>query len=380
MRPRERARGSDHRRGVRFLPPLIGLLIAVGSAVLGAGLPASPAAADAADAIRRLRCIACHKGENMHTSGVRRDSSRGGTINLEDFRGADHGKIHCLDCHSKGFDNFPHLRKKTETCMDCHPRKEAGAAADKPYEFARILKEYEGTVHFTEYRHAKEKCCGTAPLSETVASETVTSEATAAPAGADEPDTGKPAAQRFTCEHCHEPHYFKATRRIGEPTLIRANDNGPCLRCHQDAAAGPLADPAERGLLAAHSYLPYAELHLEGTRCIDCHTSVTTRVAHDLPTGEGANQGCNTCHSIDSVLTARLYRYVENVGSLLGFANPRVLQDGYVMGANRHRGTDLAAYLLMSLALALVLAHGVWRLLARWRAAPRQPEQAAGGG
>jgi hypothetical protein len=322
-------------------------------------LLAGSAAANTPDFINRLRCAACHSGQNQHVLDGKPRRSQSSTINLADFRDADHGKIHCPDCHAKGFDIFPHRNKKTETCMDCHPRTGKGADADKPYEFHRMLEEFEGTVHFTEYRHAREKCCGTA------AGEPAAPASSAG--GGPVPDLAKAAAQRFTCEHCHEPHYFKATRRIGEPRLIRANDNGPCLHCHMDGASVPLSDPAKPSLLAAHGYLPYAELHLEGTRCIDCHTTVRMTVAHDLPKGKGADQGCNTCHSIDSVLLGRLYRYAENTGTRLGFHNARLLEDGYVMGANRHRWTDIAAYLLVSIGLALVLAHGGWRIGAWWQ-------------
>lgn len=328
--------------------------------VIGVLLLSGPAAAGAGEPVRRLECMACHAGPNRVVFDAKTRQSRSVTISIDDFRRADHGKIHCLECHAKGFATFPHRAKKTNTCMDCHPRRENGAEADKPYAFDRIRKEFEGTLHFTEYVHAQERCCGTA-------TEKPQPRAAAAPAGGGKPSSEQSPGQRFTCEHCHEPHYFKATRRIGEPNLIRDNDNGPCLRCHEDGAAGPLADPAAPSLLAAHRYLPHAGLHLDRTRCIDCHTNARATVAHDLPEGRKADQGCNTCHSIDSVLLTRLYRYAGDSAPRLGFHNSRMLQDGYVMGSNRHKWTDLAAYLLMSLGFAIVFAHGGWRALARWR-------------
>lgn len=330
------------------------------STIIGVLLLAGPGLAGTGEPTRRLECMACHAGPNRLVFDASTGQSRSVTISIDDFRGADHGKVHCLDCHTQGFATFPHRAKKTETCMDCHPRKEKGADADKAYDFDRMRKEFEGTTHFTEYIHAKERCCGITtnkppPLTPAVV------------AGGGKPNREQNTGQRFTCEHCHEPHYFKATRRIREPLLIRANDNGPCLRCHRDGATGPLADPAKPSLLAAHRYLPHAQIHLDRTRCVDCHTNVMATVAHDLPEGRKADQGCNTCHSIDSVLLTRLYRYASDSGSGLGFHNSRMLQDGYVMGGNRHKWTDVAAYLLMSLSLTLVLVHGGWRALARWR-------------
>lgn len=329
--------------------------VALNVLALDAFFLSGPQAAEAPNSLKRMRCFACHVGASQHILDGRPRQSSNSTIDLAKFRDADHGKLECSECHAKGFDIFPHRAARTETCMSCHPRKEEGAADDKPYEFDRMREEFEGTVHFTEYRHAKEKCCGTG------ASSPVAPPAPGEGEGSDE----KKANERFTCEHCHEPHYFKATRRIGEPHLIRANDNGPCLHCHMDGATVTLADPARPNLLEAHAYLPYAKLHLDGTRCIDCHASVTKAVTHDLPKGKGADQGCNTCHSIDSVLIRRLYRYADTSRTKLGFHNAAILEDGYVMGANRHRWTDVAAYILMTFSLALVLTHGGWRILAR---------------
>lgn len=318
-------------------------------------LPLASASAQSSDARETMRCMACHSGAKRSEADRMTKSARGGTINIPDFRDADHGKTHCLDCHKKGFDIFPHRSKQTSTCMDCHPRKEKGAAEDKPYEFERIHKEFEETVHFTEYQNAPEKCCGTA----------VKTSAAKAPTQRTASPHTDPADHRFTCEHCHEPHYFKATRRIKEPLLIRDNDNAPCLRCHKDGATGPLADPAKPSLLAAHRYLAHAQIHLDRTRCVDCHTNVKTKVAHDLPKGKAADQGCNTCHSVDSVLLTRLYRYTDVVEPRLGFHNTRLLQDGYVMGGTRNKWLDIAAYLLMSVGFALVLTHGGWRIVAK---------------
>ncbi|HMN37694.1 MAG TPA: cytochrome c3 family protein [Hyphomicrobium sp.] len=334
--------------------------------MLAAIIPAAPAVAEAqpgmgARVSRGLQCKACHAGPNRIVFDPKSGRQRNITINSAEFGGADHGKTDCMECHTKGFERFPHVNEKTKTCMDCHPRTEKGASEDKPYDFDRIRKEYEETVHFTKYRHAKEKCCGTAAGDKTKV-------IMAAVKGGDAKALdGKKAEERFTCEHCHNPHYFKATSRIKQPNLILANDNGPCLDCHKDDAIGPLADPEKAGLLATHKYLPYAQMHLDGTRCVDCHTTVTAAVAHDLPKGKKADQGCNTCHSVDSVLMTRLYRYVRDAEQSLGFNNTRLLQDAYVMGATRQKWTDFTVYLAMGLGLVLVLAHGAWRILSRRR-------------
>lgn len=315
----------------------------------------------------RLQCMACHVGPERFAVDRETGEMMSITISMTKFHEGDHAKTHCLDCHKEGFDLFPHVRMKTYTCMDCHPRKAAedpeGAEEDKPYDFERMKKEFEKTVHFTEYQHEEEKCCGTA--------HDKTAEQQAAikphPIEAFKKRGGEIPKQRFTCEHCHDPHYFKATEHTKLPNLILENDNGPCLLCHKDDAIVALKDPAEPNLIEAHAYLPHAELHLKGTRCIDCHTTVFTTVAHDLPEGKAADQGCNSCHSASSILTDRLYRYVNDPERTMGFRNAKILPDNYTMGAHRNVWTDWATYILVGLTLLAILVHGGLRLFYIWR-------------
>jgi nitrate/TMAO reductase-like tetraheme cytochrome c subunit len=310
--------------------------------------------------------MACHVGPERFAIDRDTGEQMSITIRMTDFHAGDHAKTHCLDCHKEGFDLFPHVRMKTYTCMDCHPRKAAedpeGAEDDKPYDFERMKKEFEETVHFTEYQHEDEKCCGTAHDK----SEAERAKIKPHPVEVKKKEGDEIPKQRFTCEHCHDPHYFKATAHTKLPHLILENDNGPCLQCHKDDATGPLADPAEPNLLAAHAYLPHAELHLKGTRCIDCHTTVFTTVAHDLPEGKGADQGCNSCHSVNTILAERLYRYVNDPERTLGFRNAKILQDNYTMGAHRNFWTDWATYILVGFCTLAILIHGGLRLYYRW--------------
>lgn len=325
--------------------PSIALLVILGICLLARGASAEVAHT------KRLRCIACHAGPDRFVEDPETGKITSVTIRMGDYQAGDHAKTHCLNCHTEGFEQFPHFHMKTYTCMDCHPRKDKGAEDDKPYDFQRIREEYEDTVHFTEYKHKEEKCCGTAPK---------------LPTAGKVKDDGK-GNERFTCEHCHNPHYFKATAGIKLPQAILKNDNEPCLRCHEDAAKGPLADPAEPSMVAAHAYLPHVDLHLRSTRCADCHSSVWMTVTHDLPKGKGADQGCNSCHSVNTVLADRLYRYVTDLERTLGFRNAKMLRDNYTMGANRHRWADWATYVLIGLSILGILVHGGLRIFYRWR-------------
>lgn len=298
--------------------------------------------------LETLQCLACHAGPDRIVVDPKTGKSRSVTIVMGRFHRADHGKMECQDCHEKGFETYPHVNMNTNVCMDCHPRKDKGAKDDKPYEFKRIQDEFESTVHFLEYKNKEAKCCGLADANHVVI--------------ADEGD--KKDNQLFTCEHCHDPHYFKATKSIGSPQRILKNDNGPCLRCHEPDASVILADPVKPKLSTPHEYLPHVDLHLESTRCIDCHTTVVETVAHDLPEGMKADQGCNSCHSIDTILAKRLYRYVKK-SNALGFENAEILNDNYVMGAHRHRWAVWVTYVLVGFASVVLGVH--WGLRAYFR-------------
>ncbi len=296
--------------------------------------------------------MACHAGPDRVTHDEKTGKAQDIRIRMDEFHAGDHAETHCLECHKEGFEVYPHSRMKTKTCMGCHPREDAeGAEDDEPYEFERIEEEYEGTAkHYTKYKDEEEYCCGTS-ATEDGRGTTI--------------KIGRPEKERFTCEHCHDPHYFKSTKQIGKAQLILKNDNGPCLECHKDdAAEGPLEDRAEPSMNLAHDYLPHVELHLENTRCIDCHTTVTKEtVTHDLPEGMEADQGCNTCHSIDSIMTSRLYRYQDEPDRTLGFHNAAMLTDNYNMGANRNRMTDWATYIIVGLCTLIILMHGGLRIV-----------------
>ncbi len=341
---------------------------------IGVYLLASTAWAETVRIDTRLQCMGCHAGPDRLVTDPETGEVRNVTIEMGDFNEGDHGNMHCLECHKEGFDQFPHVHLKTSTCMDCHPREEEGAEDDEPYDFDRILKEFKGTVHFTEYEHEKEKCCGTAPEDS---------------ASARQSNAYQGDKQRFTCMHCHSPHYFKATEHIENAQLILENDNEPCIRCHKDDATGALSDPAEPNLVAVHPWLPRLELHLRATRCIDCHTSTTEPVSHLLPVGSEAERhllpveseaerGCVVCHTRESVLLKRLYRYqVKQTPDRAGFINTVILQDAYVTGATRHVILDALTYFLLGGACLFVVVHGALRILRRHRAGTEGPAHKA---
>jgi predicted CXXCH cytochrome family protein len=271
---------------------------------------------------RTITCLGCHGGSPRPAFDLQTGEMRDLGIDMTRFRGSDHGEVQCLECHVEGFHSFPHFGKKSLGCMECHPREEA-LDVERKYEFERIEEEFESTVHFMEHPEA------------------------------------------FTCLECHDPHFFRATERFESPGLILRDNNAQCLRCHAVDAEGPLADPSERGLVADHAYLHHTLLHLRSTRCVECHSDTAHAVAHDLRVGQEARD-CVACHTLQSVLVTRLYRYHGNeMERWWGFTHPTLLEDGYVMGATRSVALDWLTYVSIGGALLFVALHGTVRLVRR---------------
>jgi hypothetical protein len=291
-----------------------------------------------------LQCVGCHQGEGTVPRlavNPRTGEFHDVTILFYEFGSADHGEMACKECHGKGFGRFPHFPpREMFRCMDCHPRKEAGALEDEKYEFERIQEEFEKTVHVTEIKKDDDE---------------------------DVKNNLKKIVKEFTCEECHDPHYFKATVRLEAPQQILDEHNGPCLICHRAGATGPLADAAEPDLVAVHDYLPRPRPHLDKTRCVDCHTNIHDTVAHDLPSGEEADD-CVSCHSQESIMMSRHYRYGADPNEKkFGFVNGALLEYGYVMGATRHVLSDYGSYLLWGIGGLFVMVHGMARVVVRVR-------------
>jgi hypothetical protein len=292
-----------------------------------------PAVADmSVEQRQRLQCFGCHAGGARIYIHPRTGERKEISIDIVAQRAADHGKLACQECHVKGFEIFPHSGKKILGCMECHPRKDAAALEDESYDFPRIEKEFESTVHFTQHR------------------------------------------EKFGCAQCHHPHYFKATAELGPPQAILGTHNDSCLTCHAekpeqppDTIAGGLADPAVPDLLAEHAMIPHPALHLRKSRCVDCHSGPGHTVSHTLP-ARGEAGGCEWCHSLESV-HARLYRYVGEVREASGFTNPAMMRDSYVMGATRYLPLDLFAYVVAGGSLLAVAAHAALRVIWRLRTA-----------
>jgi hypothetical protein len=160
----------------------------------------------------------------------------------------------------------------------------------------------------------------------------------------------------FSCWKCHDPHAYHISIRTAEILAAAiAYDNHICLSCHP---------PEEQKVM--HDWLPNQELHFTGVRCIECHTGINDSilVAHRVLPADSAVQNCRECHSRNSLLTATLYRYqsAEN-RSKYGFLNASIMNEAFVIGANRNEFLNRISLLIFGLLLGGIAIHIAIRII-----------------
>lgn len=281
-----------------------------------------------------LQCVGCHSG----TPGSRRivtDARTGArkdvTVELARLQHGVHARMACRECHSRGFDRFPHrapAERRFPACRDCHPRNQPADAAvrDAVHDFPRLEREHASTAHATAFRKLR--------------------------------------GDR-DCEACHHPHYMRASAVVKLPARLRADHDGPCRLCHAPEASGSLSDPVRPDLVLGHASVPHAARHLDAVRCIDCHASRFRTNPHDLLSGSAA-EGCADCHAQNSALSSGLWRFVPDAALTRdGFANAGLLETLYVIAATRPIWLDRPIAWSLGLLAAAVGGHVALRALVR---------------
>ena len=244
------------------------------------------------------------------------------------FYVSNHREFKCTDCHSEDYMTFPHagdlMMQAMPNCLDCH----GGDPKYAKYHFENIEKEFNESVHV--------KRLGT----------------------------------NFTCWKCHNGHFYKITARSGENIKHTiAYDNAICLNCHADSLNYQLLTEKETpNLISKHDWLPNQKLHFTSVRCIECHTKKSakdsTLVAHQiLPKGEAVKK-CQECHSTNSILLATLYRYeVKETRSTKGFIAGSIINDKYVIGANRNYYLNVLSIIIIIFVFIGITVHTFLRMI-----------------
>ncbi|MDZ7743034.1 MAG: cytochrome c3 family protein [Bacteroidota bacterium] len=282
--------------------------------------------------IENQKCLKCH-GDHFYTyynewteADVKERMNPYFVIDSAEFYNSNHDGFVCIDCHSYEYEEFPHagyLRMELKyTCLDCHGGDENYAM----YNFEKIQEEFEKSVHSS--RHD----------------------------------------ETFTCWMCHDPHTYAINARTNLNVKdIVTYDNEICLSCHADIDKYQLLTEARNpNILETHDWLPNQALHFKNVRCIDCHarTSDTLLVAHEIKPKEEAVKRCVECHSENSILMASLYKHqAQEKRNKAGFFNASILNEAYVIGANRNFYLNWISVVLFGVVFIGIFAHAVLRIL-----------------
>lgn len=298
-------------------------------------------------------CLRCH---SMQTLGYR-DPVTGGMINLhipeEGFKDSNHQALSCKDCHTAGFQDYPHPSKAKQQslyCVDCHEDNPSFI----PEHFSEIENEFKKSVHFQRM------------------------------------------PERFSCFSCHNAHFFKASRKASDPSRLPnremclnchvendfeigglqreisemvAYDNHICLDCHAEPSRiADLKSGDAPDLEASHNWLPNTKMHWKKVRCIDCHLSTDDTYMHQILTADQAVKQCEECHSANSIMITKLYKYkMQESRQKYGFLNSVALNEAYIIGMSRNVILDQLSFLIMGAMVLGIAAHGTGRWVSNRR-------------
>ncbi len=281
-------------------------------------------------------CFNCHgkhafqennKFSNTITKRIMCDEYR---IDSVKFYKSNHKSFACTDCHSYDYTKYPHSdearMEETLVCIDCHGYDENFAQ----YHFEEIEVEFQQSTHFN----------------------------------ANEED--------FNCWKCHNPHTYKISARTNENILHTiAYDNDICLSCHANFDRFQLLTERESiNVIQHHSWLPNQGLHFKNVRCIECHTKINDNIliAHLVLPKDSAVRRCTECHSKDSRLLSTLYKFQSKEArenTKIGFANPFILKESYVIGANRNYVLNRVSITIFIIVMLLISVHVLFRIITK---------------
>lgn len=304
---------------------------------------AAPKDPETVEMVRKsnAECLTCHTEDalkNPPRHGMDLAKLRESLTDPALYEGSVHGGMACKTCHVGGYRDYPHsvpaqppgpaptepkASRKPETldCGECHAQKTF-----------RIDAQMANSVH------------------------------------------AKNLKDRFTCSTCHDPHVYKTAATLVEPRKIVAQDNGMCLDCHNSDVrfatfGGTLAPKKARpDIDTIHAWLPNTRRHWEAVRCVECHTPPSTTrtlaLSHEILNKDKAEKNCVTCHTQNTALRTRLYRYAaETQAQEVGFLNSAVLGTSYVIGATRNTYLDTLGLGLIGLTIAGIAGHAAIRIL-----------------
>lgn len=274
------------------------------------------------------KCYKCHASETLKlldTNGLMQIFH----VDPNGFAESNHKNLACVTCHTDAYNKWPHSDtiNLTLDCINCHgensvfvknnPVLKDNFAGIKTGE---IYKEFQKSVHFQKL------------------------------------------GEDFSCFSCHDPHEFKRNRSATNQKII--NDNQMCMSCHVTTEnRGVFKDKDFPSLETSHSWLPNPDVHWSAARCVDCHSSYEeTNLSHNILPKEKAVRDCESCHSKNTILLTKLYKYEHQEGvAKNGFLNGVLLSNAYVVGSTRHELMDTLSIVFFGLTVFGLIGHGFLR-------------------
>jgi hypothetical protein len=247
-------------------------------------------------------------------------------IDTNRYYNSNHWDFKCIDCHSDEYYKAPHdttlKNSKLNTCLDCHADDENTAK----YHFDKIESAFHKSIHYRK------------------------------------------DSVIFSCWSCHDAHYNKAHERNTEEGILKtvSYDNEMCMHCHNDPGYFTSINKQCKDINEMHEWLPYMENHFKNVRCIDCHAEIddTILVDHNIQPKANSVRECAVCHSTNSILLKTLYerRPIKNVNKY-GFFNYILMNEQYVIGANRNYILNILSIILFGFVVFVIFLHIVVRLV-----------------
>ena len=243
------------------------------------------------------------------------------------FYRSNHKVLQCTDCHDYGYTKFPHdgqlQMQPMPSCMDCHEGDDVTAK----FHFSEIKKEFDASVHKKMYSN-------------------------------------------FRCSMCHDPHkYLVTARRDKNIKQVIIYDNEMCLSCHSNYPNYKvLSDSAPKNITVFHDWLPNQKVHFQNVRCIDCHVKVEndSMVDHQILPKAQAVHNCVKCHSQNTILMASLYKFQSRKSrSEIGFLNATILNNSYVISANRNTVLNKISLIFFGLVVLIIIIHAILRIISK---------------
>ena len=249
-------------------------------------------------------------------------------VNRDRYYDGVHAQFKCFDCHSEDYDTFPHpgrLRMEMGyNCIDCH----GGDPDYAKYHFEDIETEFNESIHAKKHN------------------------------------------DDYSCWMCHNPHSYKLMKfdvnTIGDKIKY---DNQMCLACHSNPDNYQMfVDKSLPDIDKVHDWLPNQSLHFKSVRCIECHakTNDSIMVAHNIMPKKNAVKKCVECHSSNSILMSSLYKFqAKESRNKNGFINGVIMNESYVIGANRNTAFTIFTIAGFPLTIAGIGVHSVLRIIKR---------------